>query len=587
MWGIEAKNSCRRLVGGLLPGLAIVFMVSSGLKAGPQKNGAGEKYISQELIDTSIQRGFILLNESADMAGVGFRHQRSITEAKKIVKLLKEKAKGDPNEKYILWKAGELEAQIYLEESDLILQEMQKRQLTINELVAKYNTEVGKWRPEFATLYRIHKNMEQVDQRKANELADSYNQRKRAISRETVYFLEKALLAGNVDEARKEVGYCLRNQLYLDISKSTYKRLEDRVEGLIGAQDDKPKIGAQVIAAGKLLDTKNITTARKTLDSAENRYSTIKEYLPQRESIALSSSLKRVKNRLGAIEDSLVNVNISILRSEGVDAADKYLQTVLRPLGVSRDKSASVDRMIISVKSPEDNAMRSELEELDSDGEQDDNPVLDNIMLAAKKKAQEKMDSLQAIENARLWKERQEQARRDSIEDARLAVLHARQLRADSIAMKIYERLEHNDTRSAKSILAREKKFLEDFMKHDEFAMLGSTVDQFSVQVEVKKSEVAYIKPVEQQQQPRRQSPAQQPRQPVAVATEPVSPEDNFSRAQEEIMGIYTMLEQNDVDRAYRRFQMNRTPLRKYLSPEAFNILEMSVTQAYEYGTKR
>jgi hypothetical protein len=551
--------------------------VFSDSQAAPRNTNGEEKYVSQELIDTSIQRGFILLNESADMAGVGFRHQRSIVEAKKIVRRLKEQAKGDPNEKYIFWKAGELEAQIYLEESDLMLQQMQKRQLTINELVAKYNTEVGKWRPDFATLYRIHKSMGQVDQGKANELADSYNQRKRAISREAAYFLEKALVAGDMEKARKEVGYCLRNQLYLDISESTYKRFEDRVEGLINAKDESPRITAQVQVAGTLLNKKDITEARRTLDSAANRYSTIKEFLPQRESITMSSTITRMKNRLGAMEDSLVDVNVAILRNKGVDAADKYLQTVVRPLGVSREKAASVDRMIISVSSPEDNAMRAELEGLDEGDEPEENPLMDDIMFAARKKARKKMDSLQAIENARMWRERQEQARRDSIEQARLAVLQAKVLRADSISMTIYGYIERNDLKTAKKILDREKKFLREAMKPDEFAMLGSTIHHFSQPVASAKSEVTYIKPVEQKQA--------KPQQ--VAARGDAGLKSNLDRAQEEIVGIYAMLEKNDVARAYRRFQVNRSPLQKYLAPEAFSMLEMSVTQAYEFAAQK
>ena len=48
------------------------------------------------------------------------------------------------------------------------------------------------------------------------------------------------------------------------------------------------------------------------------------------------------------------------------------------------------------------------------------------------------------------------------------------------------------------------------------------------------------------------------------------------------------MLEQNYIDKAYRRFQTNKSPLRKYLTPEAFNILKMSVEQAYaDYSGKK
>ncbi len=560
---------------------AVVMVLMWGVlpQAGFAKASVQKNYISQELIDTSIQRGFVLLNESADMAGVGFQHQRSITEAKKIVRLLKEKARGDPNERYVLWKVGELEAQIYLEESDYVMQQMQKRQLTINELVEKYNTEVGKWRPDFATLYRIHKNMGQVDGGKANELADSYNQRKRAISREAVYFLEKALLAGNAEDARKELGYCLRNQLYLNVSQTNYKQLEDRVEGLLQAIEEKPRIDAAAVSAGRFLDKKKIADARKTLDSAENWLSTIKKHLPQREAIGVTSSLQRVSHRLQGMEDSLVNVNVAILRSQGVGAADKYLQNVVRTCGVSHDKAAAVDRMIISVRSPDEGGTPSEIDGLVAD-EQEANPVLDNIMFAAKKKAQDKADSLAAIENAQLLKERREQNCQDSIARiarvAEEAALSIKQHRADSLAMAIYTLIEKNDLKAARQIHSKEKSFLEQYLRPDEVAMLRTTIEYFIDASSEKKSEVTYLKPVNEKSQ-------QAAHTEVAVA----DLQANQDRAQEEVLGIYTMLEKNDINRAYQRFQTNRTPLQKYLNSEAFSMLEMSVNQAYEFSSSK
>lgn len=583
--------------------VSVVQPVASGAQSNKQ-------YLTQEMVDTSIMRGFILLNESAEMLSVGRRHQHSITEAKKIVRSLREMAKGDLNERYILWKAGELEAQIYLEESDLVMQQMRQRQLTINELVDKYNTEVGKWRPDFATLYRIHKNMEQVDAGKAGELADSYNQRTRAISREAVYFLEKALLAGNVDEARKELGYCLRNRLYLHTSNSNYMQLEDKVEGLLHAIEAKPRIEAAAASAARLLDSRNIAAARRTLDTASNLLATVKTNLPQREAIAMSSLLSRASGRLGSIEDSIVNVNVSILRSQGVEAADAYLQKTLRPLGVCHEKAAAVDRMIISTRSPEDHTASAPIAMIDNDESAPASPVLDDIMLAARKKAQIKMDSMQAIENERLARERREQYRVDSIaaieRAARLAAQRSGEQRADSLAMAIYTLIERNDIAAARSIYGREKPFLKRFLSADGVTMLSTAIDQFAAAPPKAAATVTYIKPVDSgtrsasksshksaaaasslpaQTRPAGGQPVSSSSQPTQVASAaPLHAEKtNFERAQEEIMGIYGMLENNMIDKAYRRFQINRAPLQKYLAPEAFSMLEMSVRQAYEY----
>jgi len=601
----------------------LLLFVSLSITAKP---GSDTKFISQEMIDTSILRAFVILNASADMAGVGFGHKKSLNEAKKIAQDLKARAKGDPNERYVLWKVSELEAQIYLEEQDLILQQMQKRQLTINELVSKYNAEVGKWRPDFATLYRIHKNMDQVDPGKAGELADSYNKRKNALSREVVYFLEKALLAGNADSARKELGYLLRNQMYLNVSASAYKQLEDRVEGLYTAREKSPSIKTAAISAERLLDRMNIVEARKTLDSADNILTTIKKYLPQSEAASMSAVLKRSYRKLEAKEDSLVNVNLTMLRNEGIDAADRYLQTVLRPYGVSREKSASVDRMIISAKSPEEAHGPSAIAGLEDEGDDEVNPAMDDVMSAAMKKAQVKKDSLQAIENAMLWQEQQEQARRDSIEQVRHAAeeaaLQRRQLRVDSLTMCIYNKIEKSDASGAEKLFQSESAFLQSNMRSEDFSMLKTTIDQFNSFAMDQKSTIAYLSPVEEKSagivQPTpvqsigtvQSSPAAtgSARVPVtsvaAVQQQPVSPvatpvtvtakeqssgvnkeKTNADRAQQEILGIYTLLEQNEIDRAYKRFQINKSPLRKYLEPEAYSMLEMTVVQAYQFYT--
>lgn len=568
---------------------------------GVAKSGADAKYISQELIDTSILRAFVILNASADLAGVGFGHQKSLGEAKKIAQELKTKAKGDPNERYVLWKVSELEAQIYLEERDLVLQQMQKRQLTINEVVDKYNKEVGKWRPDIGTLYRLHKTMDQVDPGKAGELADSYNKRKNALSREVVYFLEKALLAGNADSSRKELGYLLRNQMYLNVSATSYKQLEDRVEGLYRAREIAPSVTAGAKSASRLLDRMDIVEARKTLDTAQNKLTTIQKNLPQSESASLSSSISHVQRKLGAKEDSLVNVNVTLLRREGVDAADRYLQAVLRPYGVSREKAASVDRMIISAKSPEESHSPSLVAGLTSDDDDDGaetSQALDDVLTVARRKAQVKVDSLHAIEEARLWQERREQARRDSIEQVARAAeerkFQQRQMRVDSVTMKIYSMIERNDPVAADRILKSEVVFLQANMRPDDFSMLKTTIDQFAGFVMEKKKDIAYLSPVAAKTAPPSAAPSPAvvsqkapaasapPSQQVASAP---SAQSNSDRAQEEVLGVYSLLEQNMIDRAYKRFQTNRSPLKKYLDPEVYRMLEMTVTQAYEFYT--
>jgi hypothetical protein len=159
-----------------------VLFISDVLYAGtPSKEK--EKYLSQSYIDSSIGKAFYILTEANSMAGVGFRQKEAIDEARRIARNLKQMAKGDPNERYVLWKASELEAQLYLEEKDLVLQQLNKGKISVNQLISRYNLEVGRVRPDFASLKRLHIQISQLDNIKANEMADSYNKRHRAISR--------------------------------------------------------------------------------------------------------------------------------------------------------------------------------------------------------------------------------------------------------------------------------------------------------------------------------------------------------------------------------------------------------------------
>jgi hypothetical protein len=261
------------------------------------------------------------------------------------------------------------------------------------------------------------------------------------------------------------------------------------------------------------------------------------------------------------------------LRSEGIDAADRYLQTVLRPYGVSREKAASVDRMILSIKSPEDNTMQAEISRFDVGDEDEGSQALDDVISFAKRKAQVKKDSLRAIEEAGLWKERQEQARRDSIvgiaRAAEDAALQKIAMRVDSVSSAAYNLIEKNEMDNAGFLLQKEKWFLEKNMRPDDYLLLKNTVEQFASHALTTKNEITYLKPVEEKTAVPRAAP------PKVKA--------NMDRAQEEILGIYTLLEQNEIGRAYKRFLTNKKPLQKYLEPEVFSMLELTVVQAYEY----
>lgn len=561
----------------LLISLLLFFYTVSPFAGTPSKQNT--KYLSQSYVDSSINRAFYILNEATSIAGIGFRQKEAINEARRIANDLKQLAKGDPNERYVLWKTSELEAQLYLEEKDLVLQQVQKGQLSVNQLIARYNLEVGRVRPDFSSLKRIHMQISHLDVNKANEMAGSYNNRHRAISREVLFSLEKAIMSGDLKKAREELGYCLRNKTYLDITNSKYNQLEKQVEGLTRSGEKKPFIEKDLSEARDAIKRNQLQIAREKIASASNLYLEIKNYLSGNESASLSSSIDLANRLISSKEDSLVQVNLRILNINGVQAANDYLKNTLRPSGVCRDKVAYVDNSILSVSGPDTSSISKEIGTIAIDEENQNSDALNNLLTAAKRKAQAKMDSIQAIENERLRILQIENARRDSILMVHQANLQKLQDSATSISLQLYSLLEINKTAQASELFKMEKAFLAKYMWKDAFDILESTLQQSLAPAPSQTAlAVSYI--------PTSAPPAPPKAVSSTTAASTYSPDEvlrvNQEKAQQEIIQLYSMLEDNQIEAAYNRFNKIRSPLQRYLDKDVFEMLESTVIQAYK-----
>ncbi len=556
--------------------IMLLLLLSSIAYTAPRETP--KTYIKQETIDTTVMKGFYVLTEAASLAGVGFRQQEAIQTARRLANDLKRKAKGDPNERYILWKVNELEEQIYLEERELQLQKQQQGQITVNNLIARYNTEVGKARPDFATLKKLHTQIGTIDPAKGNEIADSYNSRYRSISREVIYSIEKCVLAGNDSKAREELGYCLRNKNYLSISNTQYYQIESRVDGLSNAYSEKPLIEKETDSAVTEIRLNHFGNARTLLFSAEYRLNNVMQYFPQATRNQLSSRILKVNRRFAQKEDSLVNVNLSILNKDGIKAADEYLQKTLKAYGISREKTAYVDSVILMIKSPDKKTvMAGELEKL-SEAEAGVSPqsslMLDDIKELARAKAQAKADSIRQAEEQTLQILIAERLKRDSIlaaqRDAELIALQKEQDRANAVTMEIYNLLDQNKLTDAENRFRSIQDKLKQYLPAEMYNVLELSIKAAREPAESKS--VSYITPVITRVNQ------------VSASSQPQSESDsikrNQERAQKEILIIYNMIENNQYQNAYNRFQAIRGPLQKFLPAEAFEVLEMTVTQA-------
>ena len=565
----------------LSPILMVVFLLGVGVVG--TCHAGNKKYLSKTVIDTLIQQAFVNLNATSDgMPGSDIRHLLAINDAKRVFARLRETGRGDPNEKYILWKTGELESQILLEERDIILQQLEKRQKEKNAIIAIFNAELGKKRPEFAVLSKAIDKMTFVDPSKTGEMGRSFDQRRSNISRAVIAALEKALRAGDWVTMQPEFDYCKKNREYLTITPSAYARFETRMLAQSEAIKQKPAIDEQLARVENLLQRNKFGDVWTCLAEVEGRLSRCEGDLPPKSREAYEAAVKKWIETTNRKEDSLVEIPYSMCAKNGENAALDYIERVLKPMKISETKlgqtTTSILRIAASRKKEEDTVLGARLRELSQ--QQGSGIDFSEVRLAAKKKAQERADSVRAIEEEKTRQLYRDQARSDSIRQAAQhqaqQALRADQEKANEIAAQIYTMLEENKIEDAYKKFLSVQKALEKYLLKDAFALLKTTVLQAYLAftrdtIAIKGTNGVAI--VEKSQYD------------TLFAGRQSSPQDlrrNQEKAQRVIVQIYGLLEANNVDAAYKRFCDVRAPLQKYLCTEAFAMLETTVLQSYE-----
>jgi hypothetical protein len=472
-------------------------------------------------------RALYVLNEASTHYSMSSSAQaNAVNRARSILNDLKQKAKGDPNERYVAMKVLEVEAQIYLEEEEMRRIAEDKRILTSNQLITQYNAEANKYRPDFAMVRGIFRRMQEVDTRQANNIADHYNKRYRQVSQEALYSLEKALNSNDAVIARRELEYCEKNKNYLMISSAQLAGQRTRLDRLQGASTDMPRVLAALDAGEKAYREYRLSESRASLTMAQNRLNEIREHLPSKEGAEAAVRAERAMNALDVREDSLVRLNLAVLEKQGPDAAIEYLQDVLQKrMNISSERSSLVDQAIMRVRP--DRALESKVKMVEADTAEDsrkDYEMVLGVQNKAARRAQEKADSLRKVRD-----------------------------RVANLSNNIYTLLQHNKSKDATRLLNKEKAFLSSAMEKSAFAMLESSVQNGD----------------------------------RAAAAARANLDKNREKAEDYMARIYGLVEQNNVKEAYKRFNKYRKPLARYLDRETFQMLEITVTQSYEQATAK
>lgn len=449
---------------------------------------SAQQYISQTYIDTSIQRAYYNLNAATDVSGMGMKLEDAIASAKQIAVRLKNIAAGNPNEKYILSKVNELEGQIYLEESGMLLEKNRKRQKQINDFVGRFNDELGKPRPDFSVLSSLYNQAMSIDRAKAYDFGVSLDNRKTNITREAAASFDKALSAGDFDNAWRELVYLKNNKDYLGISINQYSQLAAKIQAKITLGNEREFIARDADIVELLTNNHCFMEARNELEVVEDRVASIKSMARKVEWDKFYFRNKRLREALERKEDSLVRVDLVMLNDQGVIAASDFLEQRLKKCGVRPEKTAKIEFAILEKamggRKLQDTSVGKELTSASTVAAADTSSLVSDLMSAAKKKAQAKADSAKAAQASGV--------RLTSAEELRLANMRVSQeqrkkrdeemfkenkIKANDIIIKIYIWLDQKETQKAYDEYTDRQAFLARNVATTSFAALDSAVN--------------------------------------------------------------------------------------------------------------
>jgi hypothetical protein len=441
------------------------------------------------MVDTLIQQAFVNLNATSDgMPGADFQRRQALEDARRVSAKLRTMARGDPNERYVLWKTGELESQILLEERDIVLKKLEIAQKEKNAIVDVFNTELGKKRPDFVILKKTIDDMKAWDGSKAREMQYSMEQRSVNISIEIVYKLEKALLIGDHEKTQREFDYCTKNRWLLKIPADKFDRFDSRIQLLAEAIKLKPSVDEQFSFADGFLPRTMLKETGKCLREIQGMLARMDRDLPSRDRDEYYAKANKIARMINQKEDSLLAITYSILAAKGENDALDHLERVVKPCGVSETKIGQAQTSIMNVATIKsktgDTTLSREMKALSQNGEQQAGVDFDLVRSVAKKKAQERADSARAAEEKNgaiapvekmtpMAATASVQQQPNSDED-----LRQNQEKANRVIVQIYDMLEKNQIEAAYKRFTQVRKPLSKYLCSEAFAMLETTVEQ-------------------------------------------------------------------------------------------------------------
>ncbi len=305
-------------------------------------------YLSQEHIDSTVQEAYYGFVASSPQAGGQYSQGTAIQNAQQVVNKLRELAKDDPNQRYILWRVSELEQQIILEREEMDLKKEYERVTEINRLVAIFNEELFLNRPSFGKLHALHQQVVPISTDHANQFATNINQKNRLVVGEIRKEITNLFNEGKYEGVEEVYRYAIKNKKYLRVDLELYEKWSAKIQAKRNADFLKKNIGKQVSYLNSIVQKNKIAEARRHVVVIDQEIRGAARHLSSKFVQSTHSQLSQINRSITSREDSLVQYNLSLIKSsKKSDKASYYMEQVLRPAGVDPAKVARVDRAIL------------------------------------------------------------------------------------------------------------------------------------------------------------------------------------------------------------------------------------------------
>ena len=452
---------------------------------------AFDTFLTEHYIDSCIDKAFFYLNSSSD-PGSGLSPEKAVALAKEIVLKLKSAAQNDANKKYILYKVNELEGQLYLEESGLLEEKENFNKRSANDLIVQFNSELAKERPSFMLLVEYRNKMVDLDDQKTGEIDRAMKKRGENLGAVLKDAIIVNLDKSNLDRAQGDLAYLQMNRAAMGISLAQYAMIAGKLQARTTIAEKKAFVVSTIDSSKAALAKFDFRSVHRNIVILEGKMVELKGIMINLEWEKLSQDVERVKGRTKNKEDSLTSVAYSVLRSKGVAEAGIYVDT-LRKLGLPTDRISQIEKVLLDkaiVQTRQESAEKPSIVTafILADEAEESVSALDGILLATKKKARSRNDSLKSFreENVRLTQI--DEVRRDRYKVAQEERMkreqdlnRGRESQAQLEVVQLYALLEKGKSKEALAQFRKRKELFEKYLAPEDFQKLREAVGDTGV----------------------------------------------------------------------------------------------------------